>query len=186
MGLGPIDATRQALDHAGLTMSDVDLVEINEAFAVQVLGSARVLQIDEDKLNVSGEAIALGHPYGMTGARITGSLINNLQAHDKQIGLETMCVGGGQGMAMPIERLAQGVGRRSRHAQRSIQSREAAGSTAATSGRTFAEAGQRVSTQSPDRARNREADFPRAHDLSRISSRKLYFRNAMHECATPR
>ncbi|MFE2422633.1 acetyl-CoA C-acetyltransferase [Streptomyces hokutonensis] len=106
MGLGPIEATRQALDHAGLTMSDVDLVEINEAFAVQVLGSAQALQIDEDRLNVSGGAIALGHPYGMTGARITGSLINNLQAHDKQIGLETMCVGGGQGMAMLIERLA--------------------------------------------------------------------------------
>ncbi|MFR9803709.1 acetyl-CoA C-acetyltransferase [Pseudonocardia sp. RS010] len=105
MGLGPVEASRRALALAGMTIDDVDLVEINEAFAVQVLGSARELGIDEDKLNVSGGAIALGHPFGMTGARITASLLNNLERHDKQIGLETMCVGGGQGMAMVLERL---------------------------------------------------------------------------------
>jgi acetyl-CoA C-acetyltransferase len=106
MGLGPVEASRRALALAGMTMADVDLVEINEAFGVQVLGSARELGIEHDKLNVSGGAIALGHPFGMTGARITTSLLNNLTAHDKQIGLETMCVGGGQGMAMLVERLS--------------------------------------------------------------------------------
>ncbi|MEZ0051550.1 acetyl-CoA C-acetyltransferase [Mycobacterium sp. MAA66] len=106
MGLGPIEAVKQALGHANMTIGDVDLYEINEAFAVQVLGSARALGMDEDRLNVSGGAIALGHPFGMTGARITATLINNLQTHDKQFGIETMCVGGGQGMAMVIERLS--------------------------------------------------------------------------------
>lgn len=106
MGLGPIGATKKALANAGMSISDIDLCEINEAFAVQVLGSARELGIDEDKLNVSGGAIALGHPFGMTGARITATLLNNLTTHDKTFGLETMCVGGGQGMAMVIERLA--------------------------------------------------------------------------------
>ena len=106
MGLGPIEATRKALANAGMSIDDIDLVEINEAFAVQVLGSARELGIDEDKLNVSGGAIALGHPFGMTGARITATLLNNLTTHDKTFGLETMCVGGGQGMAMIIERLS--------------------------------------------------------------------------------
>lgn len=106
MGLGPIEASKQALDRAGMSIGDVDLAEINEAFAVQVLGSAEALKLDHEKLNVSGGAIALGHPFGMTGARITGTLINNLRAYDKSIGLETMCVGGGQGMAMVIERLA--------------------------------------------------------------------------------
>jgi len=106
MGLGPVEASRRALARAGMTIDDVDLVEINEAFAVQVLGSARELGIDEDRLNVSGGAIALGHPFGMTGARITVSLLNNLVAYDKQIGLETMCVGGGQGMSLIIERLS--------------------------------------------------------------------------------
>ncbi|MBB5912629.1 acetyl-CoA C-acetyltransferase [Nocardia transvalensis] len=106
MGLGPIEAVRRALKLAGKTIDDLDLYEINEAFAVQVLGSARELNMDLDKLNVSGGAIALGHPFGMTGARITATLINNLQTHDKQWGLETMCVGGGQGMAMIIERLS--------------------------------------------------------------------------------
>ncbi|MDL5156195.1 acetyl-CoA C-acetyltransferase [Actinomycetospora termitidis] len=105
MGLGPVEASRRALALAGMSVADVDLVEINEAFAVQVLGSARALGIDEDRLNVSGGAIALGHPFGMTGARITASLLNNLDAHDGEVGLETMCVGGGQGMAMVIERL---------------------------------------------------------------------------------
>jgi acetyl-CoA C-acetyltransferase len=105
MGLGPIDATRRALANAGMSISDIDLVEINEAFAVQVLASARELGIDPDKLNVSGGAIALGHPFGMTGARITATLLNNLTTYDKTLGLETMCVGGGQGMAMIVERL---------------------------------------------------------------------------------
>ena len=106
MGLGPIEAVRKALANARLTVGDVDLFEINEAFAVQVLGSARELGIDEDKLNVSGGAIALGHPFGMTGARITATLLNNLQTEDKTFGVETMCVGGGQGMAMVVERLS--------------------------------------------------------------------------------
>ena len=106
MGLGPIEATKQALAHAGMSVGDIDLAEINEAFAVQVLGSADALKLDEDMLNINGGAIALGHPFGMTGARITGTLINNLRSQDKSIGLETMCVGGGQGMAMLIERLA--------------------------------------------------------------------------------
>jgi acetyl-CoA C-acetyltransferase len=106
MGLGPIEASRQALRRAGLSMSDIDLVEINEAFAVQVIGSARALGIEEDKLNVNGGAIAIGHPFGMTGARITSTLINSLRDRDKQFGLETMCVGGGQGMAMVLERLS--------------------------------------------------------------------------------
>jgi acetyl-CoA C-acetyltransferase len=105
MGLGPIEACRMALQRAGMTMDDVDLVEINEAFAAQVLPSADKLGIDHDKLNVNGGAIALGHPFGMTGARIMSTLINGLEEADKTIGLETMCVGGGQGMAMIIERL---------------------------------------------------------------------------------
>ncbi|MFC1473125.1 acetyl-CoA C-acetyltransferase [Rhodococcus qingshengii] len=106
MGLGPVEASKRALALAGMNISDIDLVEINEAFAVQVIGSARELDIDEDTLNVSGGAIALGHPFGMTGARITATLLNNLTTHDKQLGLETMCVGGGQGMAMVLERLS--------------------------------------------------------------------------------
>ncbi|BBX11736.1 MULTISPECIES: acetyl-CoA C-acetyltransferase [Mycobacteriaceae] len=106
MGLGPIEAVKKALTNAKMSVSDIDLFEINEAFAVQVLGSARELGIDEDKLNVSGGAIALGHPFGMTGARITATLLNNLATHDKTFGVETMCVGGGQGMAMVVERLS--------------------------------------------------------------------------------
>ncbi len=106
MGLGPVAATRQALARAGMTIGDVDLVEMNEAFAAQVIPSCRHLGIEEDRLNVNGGAIAVGHPFGMTGARITTTLINSLQRHDKQVGLETMCVGGGQGMAMVIERLS--------------------------------------------------------------------------------
>ena len=106
MGLGPIEASKRALAIAGMSVSDIDLVEINEAFAVQVIGSARELGIDEDKLNVSGGAIAVGHPFGMTGARITTTLLNNLTTHDGTFGLETMCVGGGQGMAMVLERLS--------------------------------------------------------------------------------
>ncbi|MET9290584.1 acetyl-CoA C-acetyltransferase [Streptomyces sp. NPDC003077] len=106
MGYGPVEASRQALARAGLSVSDIDLVEINEAFAAQVIPSYRDLGIDLDRLNVNGGAIAVGHPFGMTGARITTTLINSLQWHDKQFGLETMCVGGGQGMAMVIERLS--------------------------------------------------------------------------------
>jgi acetyl-CoA C-acetyltransferase len=106
MGLGPVEASRKALARAGLTIDDIDLVEINEAFAAQVLPSADDLGIDIDKLNVNGGAIAIGHPFGMTGARITSTLINSLQFHDKQYGLETMCVGGGQGMALVLERLS--------------------------------------------------------------------------------
>ncbi|MGK5639697.1 acetyl-CoA C-acetyltransferase [Streptomyces sp. URMC 126] len=106
MGYGPVEASRQALKRAGMTIDDIDLVEINEAFAAQVIPSYRDLGVDIDKLNVNGGAIAVGHPFGMTGARITGTLINSLQFHDKQFALETMCVGGGQGMAMVIERLS--------------------------------------------------------------------------------
>ncbi|MGI5273502.1 acetyl-CoA C-acetyltransferase [Nonomuraea sp. CA-218870] len=106
MGLGPVEASRQALARAGMAIEDVDLVEINEAFAAQVIPSYRELGIDLDRLNVNGGAIAVGHPFGMTGARITSTLINSLQHHDKTIGLETMCVGGGQGMALLLERLS--------------------------------------------------------------------------------
>jgi acetyl-CoA C-acetyltransferase len=105
MGLGPIEASRQALKRAGLTIEDIDLAEINEAFAAQAIPSAKHLGIPMEKLNVHGGAIALGHPFGMTGARIMTTLINGLQTDGKRYGLETMCVGGGQGMAMIIEKL---------------------------------------------------------------------------------
>ena len=106
MGMGPVEASRQALNRARMTIDDIDLVEINEAFAAQVIPSARELGIDYDKLNVHGGAIALGHPFGMTGARITTTLLNGMKARDAQFGLETMCVGGGQGMAIIFERLS--------------------------------------------------------------------------------
>ncbi|MBO8190466.1 acetyl-CoA C-acetyltransferase [Streptomyces oryzae] len=106
MGYGPVEASKQALARAGMSIGDIDLVEINEAFAAQVIPSYQDLGIDLDKLNVNGGAIAVGHPFGMTGARITTTLLNSLQWHDKQFGLETMCVGGGQGMAMVLERLS--------------------------------------------------------------------------------
>jgi acetyl-CoA C-acetyltransferase len=105
MGLGPIEASRQALKRANLTIDDIDLAEINEAFAAQAIPSAKHLGIPWEKLNVHGGAIALGHPFGMTGARIMTTLINGLETEGKRYGLETMCVGGGQGMAMVIERL---------------------------------------------------------------------------------
>ncbi|EGV41170.1 acetyl-CoA acetyltransferase [Corynebacterium glutamicum S9114] len=105
MGLGPIKASQQALKHAGMSMEDIDLVEINEAFASQVIGCARELEIPVNKLNIHGGAIALGHPFGMTGVRITATLLNGLQSTDQQFGLETMCTAGGQGMAMVLERL---------------------------------------------------------------------------------
>ena len=105
MGMGPVEACRQALERAGLTIDDMDQVEINEAFAAQVLPSARHLGIDLDKLNPNGGAIALGHPFGMTGARIMATLLNGLEDSGGRYGLESMCVGGGQGMAMVVERL---------------------------------------------------------------------------------
>jgi acetyl-CoA C-acetyltransferase len=105
MGLGPVDATKQALQRAGLASKDIDLFEINEAFAAQVIPSALELGIPLTKLNVNGGAIALGHPFGQTGARIMTTLIHNLQSRDARYGVETMCVGGGQGMAAVIERL---------------------------------------------------------------------------------
>jgi len=106
MGMGPVAASRQALARANMSIGDIDLVEINEAFAAQVIPSYKALGVDLARLNVNGGAIAVGHPFGMTGARITSTLINSLQFHDKQFGLETMCVGGGQGMAMIIERMS--------------------------------------------------------------------------------
>jgi acetyl-CoA C-acetyltransferase len=105
MGLGPVEASKQALARAGMTIDDIDLVEINEAFAAQVIPSYKDLGIPLEKLNVNGGAIAVGHPFGMSGARITATLLNSLEWHDKRFGLETMCVGGGQGMAMIVERL---------------------------------------------------------------------------------
>ena len=106
MGLGPIQAIRQALSRAGMTPDDIDLFEINEAFAAQVLPSANEVGIDLDKLYVNGGAIALGHPFGMTGARIMTTLLNGLEDADKEFGVESMCVGGGQGMAMVVQRLS--------------------------------------------------------------------------------
>ena len=106
MGLGPVQASRQALTRAGMAITDIDLVEINEAFAAQVIPSYTDLGVDLAKLNVNGGAIAIGHPFGMTGARIATTLLNSLQFHDATLGLETMCVGGGQGMAMIFERLS--------------------------------------------------------------------------------
>jgi len=106
MGLGPVGASTEALSNAGLGIADIDLFEINEAFAAQVIPSYQELGIPLDKLNVNGGGIALGHPFGMTGARIATTLINSLSWHDKQFGLETMCVGGGQGMALVLERLS--------------------------------------------------------------------------------
>ncbi|HVE99175.1 MAG TPA: acetyl-CoA C-acetyltransferase [Mycobacteriales bacterium] len=106
MGLGPVEATKRALSLAKMSIGDIDLVEINEAFAAQVIPSYLDLGIDIDRLNVHGGSIAVGHPFGMTGARITGTLLNGLQTRDATFGLETMCVGGGQGMAMILERLS--------------------------------------------------------------------------------
>ena len=106
MGLGPVEATRQALARAKMTIDDIDLVEINEAFAAQVVPSYQDLGIDLDKLNVNGGAIAVGHPFGMTGARLQATMLNSLDWHDKTTGLVTMCVGGGQGMALILERMS--------------------------------------------------------------------------------
>ena len=105
MGMGPVGAVKAVLDQAGMELDDIDVIEINEAFAAQVLASVDQLGIDVERVNPHGGAIALGHPFGMTGARIMGTLLNDLRTLDKTIGLETMCVGGGQGMAMIVERL---------------------------------------------------------------------------------
>jgi acetyl-CoA C-acetyltransferase len=105
MGLGPVEATKNALKYAGMSIGDIDLVEINEAFAAQVVPSYQDLGIDIDRLNVNGGAIAVGHPFGMTGARLQNTMLNSLDWHDKSTGLITMCVGGGQGMAMILERM---------------------------------------------------------------------------------
>jgi acetyl-CoA C-acetyltransferase len=106
MGLGPVEASRQALGRAGMSIDDIDLVEINEAFAAQVVPSYQDLGVDIDRLNVNGGAIAIGHPFGMTGARLQTTMVNSLSTHDKQTGLITLCVGGGQGMALVLERLS--------------------------------------------------------------------------------
>jgi len=106
MGLGPVEASRRALAHAGMSIGDIDLVEINEAFAAQVVPSYQDLGIDLDRLNVNGGAIAVGHPFGMTGARLQATMLNSLDWHDRSLGLITMCVGGGQGMALILERLS--------------------------------------------------------------------------------
>jgi acetyl-CoA C-acetyltransferase len=107
MGVGPIEAVRRVLDQAGMTIDDVDAMELNEAFAAQVIPVCREVGMDpfDDRFNPHGGAIALGHPYGMTGARIMCTLLNDLEALDGTVGLETMCVGGGQGMAMIVERV---------------------------------------------------------------------------------
>jgi len=106
MGLGPVEATRRALSAAGLSIADIDLVELNEAFAAQVVPAVRRIGADPERVNVHGGAIALGHPFGMTGARIATTLINGLRVRNGQFGLETMCAAGGQGMAMVLERLS--------------------------------------------------------------------------------
>ena len=107
MGVGPIEAVRRVLKATGMAIGDVDVMELNEAFAAQVIAVCREVGVDpfDDRFNANGGAIALGHPYGMTGARIMCTLLNGLDARDGTIGLETMCVGGGQGMAMLIERI---------------------------------------------------------------------------------
>jgi acetyl-CoA C-acetyltransferase len=105
MGLGPVEASKRALANAGMSIGDIDLVEINEAFAAQVVPSYQDLGIDLDRLNVNGGAIAVGHPFGMTGARLQNTMLNSLDWHDKTTGLITMCVGGGQGMALILERV---------------------------------------------------------------------------------
>ncbi|MDP9822315.1 acetyl-CoA C-acetyltransferase [Nocardioides massiliensis] len=105
MGMGPVEASRRALKHAGMTIDDIDLVEINEAFAAQVVPSAEDLGVDWDNLNINGGSIAVGHPFGMTGARLQATMLNSLDWHDKSTGLITMCVGGGMGMALILERI---------------------------------------------------------------------------------
>jgi acetyl-CoA C-acetyltransferase len=106
MGLGPIPAVKAVLEQAGMTISDIDVVELNEAFAAQVVPCMEELGLDPETLNPFGGAIALGHPFGMTGARIMTTLLNDLDAMDGTLGLETMCVAGGMGQAMIVERLS--------------------------------------------------------------------------------
>ena len=112
MGVAPIGAIRKVLDRAGMTIEDVDTVELNEAFAAQVIPIMDECDIPLEKMNPHGGAIALGHPFGMTGARIMTTLLNGLETDDKTIGLETMCVAGGQGQAMLVERLTREPGAR--------------------------------------------------------------------------
>jgi acetyl-CoA C-acetyltransferase len=106
MGLGPVEATKRALERANMSIDDIDLVELNEAFAAQVIPSYQELGIDLDRLNINGGAIAVGHPFGMTGARLQNTMLNSLKWHDKSTGLITLCVGGGQGMALILERIS--------------------------------------------------------------------------------
>ena len=105
MGVAPIGAVKKVLDRAGMTIGDIDKVELNEAFAAQVIPIMNETGIEEDKLNTRGGAIALGHPFGMTGAHIMGTLLNGMETDNVQVGLETMCVAGGQGKAMIVERV---------------------------------------------------------------------------------
>jgi acetyl-CoA C-acetyltransferase len=105
MGIGPVKATQRALKRAGMTIDDVDRVELNEAFAAQVIPSQNQLGLSHERLNVRGGALALGHPFGMTGARLVTTLLHILEDDDQEIGLATLCVGGGQGMALLLQRL---------------------------------------------------------------------------------
>jgi acetyl-CoA acetyltransferase family protein len=106
MGIGPVPAIRKVLQRSGLQLSDIDIIEINEAFAAQTLSVVQQLGIDEEKLNPHGGAIALGHPLGCSGARLIATLLNDLQTHDKTLGIASLCIGGGQGLATLIERMA--------------------------------------------------------------------------------
>src|SRR5438309_11356602 len=105
MGIGPVPATRKLLADTGVSLDDIDLIELNEAFAAQVIACDRELHFDRDKLNVHGGAIALGHPIGCTGARITTTLLHALRAHNKTVGLATLCISGGMGLSMLVERV---------------------------------------------------------------------------------
>src|SRR6266699_3626084 len=106
MGIGPVPAMKKALQRAGLQLSDIDIIELNEAFAAQTLSVVQAMGIDVEKLNPHGGAIALGHPLGCSGARLIATLINDLQTHDKTFGIATLCIGGGQGLATVIERMS--------------------------------------------------------------------------------
>jgi acetyl-CoA acetyltransferase len=106
MGIGPVPAMKKALQRAGLQLSDIDIIEINEAFAAQTLSVVKVMDIDVEKLNPNGGALALGHPLGCSGARIIATLLNDLQTANKTLGIATLCIGGGQGLATIIERLS--------------------------------------------------------------------------------
>jgi acetyl-CoA C-acetyltransferase len=104
MGIGPVPATTKVLDQTGLSLTDIDLIEINEAFAAQVIACERELKIDRDRLNVRGGGISLGHPIGMSGARLILTLAYEMRARDAALGLATLCISGGQGLAVVLER----------------------------------------------------------------------------------